>query len=187
MQGEIIRNYPVLISPADILNRKRGEQVESDVEKYNVIILSQSSDLKQNKTDMVLICPTLPLNEFIEKNKEYFPTDLSNKKKRDQMEKVLDMLAGGHFIGACMLEECNLPELQTDPLVVDFKGVQSTPLTALKNFIERSGDKRIQLLPPYRERLSQSFARFFMRVGLPRDIATSKICDRMRSQNWRQE
>jgi hypothetical protein len=30
--------------------------------------------------------------------------------------------------------------------------------------------KRLRLLPPYREHLSQSFARFFMRVGLPIDI-----------------
>jgi hypothetical protein len=29
---------------------------------------------------------------------------------------------------------------------------------------------RLRLLPPYREHLSQSFARFFMRVGLPVDI-----------------
>lgn len=186
MQGDIIRNYPVFVSPADILNIKGGEQGDADVEYYNVIVLSQSCDLEQNKTDMVLVCPILPLNKFIEKNKESFPPDLANKKKRDRMKKTLDMLANGNFIGACLLDECNLPELQADPLVVDFKGVQSTHLTSLKDFIERSEDKRIQLLPPYRERLSQSFARFFMRVGLPRDIVTSKICDRMRSENWRQ-
>ena len=29
--------------------------------------------------------------------------------------------------------------------------------------------RRLRLLPPYREHLSQSFARFFMRVGLPID------------------
>jgi len=30
--------------------------------------------------------------------------------------------------------------------------------------------RRLRLLPPYREHLSQAFARFFMRVGLPVDI-----------------
>jgi len=31
-------------------------------------------------------------------------------------------------------------------------------------------NERIRLLPPYREHLSQSFARYFMKVGLPQDI-----------------
>jgi len=35
-------------------------------------------------------------------------------------------------------------------------------------------DKRLRLLPPYREHLSQAFARFFMRVGLPVDIPEFK-------------
>jgi hypothetical protein len=36
----------------------------------------------------------------------------------------------------------------------------------------RAGD-RLRLLPPYREHLSQAFARYFMRVGLPQDIPRS--------------
>ena len=34
---------------------------------------------------------------------------------------------------------------------------------------------RKRLLPPYREHLSQSFARYFMRVGLPTDIPADDI------------
>jgi len=39
----------------------------------------------------------------------------------------------------------------------------------LINFAKQK-DQRLRLLPPYREHLSQAFARFFMRVGLPSDI-----------------
>ncbi len=38
-----------------------------------------------------------------------------------------------------------------------------------QEFVAQGGD-RLRLLPPYREHLSQAFARLFMRVGLPADI-----------------
>lgn len=36
--------------------------------------------------------------------------------------------------------------------------------------IAKQNSPRLRLCPPYREHLSQSFARFFMRVGLPINI-----------------
>jgi hypothetical protein len=39
----------------------------------------------------------------------------------------------------------------------------------VREFAHQMGD-RLRLLPPYREHLSQAFARLFMRVGLPADI-----------------
>jgi len=36
--------------------------------------------------------------------------------------------------------------------------------------LAQRGEPRLRLRPPYREHLSQAFARFFMRVGLPTDI-----------------
>jgi hypothetical protein len=40
----------------------------------------------------------------------------------------------------------------------------------LKCFQYRAEKLHLRLLPPYRKHLSQSFARFIMRVGLPIDI-----------------
>jgi hypothetical protein len=57
-----------------------------------------------------------------------------------------------------------------DYLIVDFKNVYGIHRTTLEEIIKNM-DKRIRLLPPYREHLSQAFARYFMRVGLPQDIA----------------
>ena len=53
--------------------------------------------------------------------------------------------------------------------VVDFRRVYSLPLTFVCQVAARTG-QRLRLLPPYREHLSQAFARDFMRVGLPQDI-----------------
>jgi len=56
-----------------------------------------------------------------------------------------------------------------DYLVVDFKNVYGIHYSTLENIVKKQ-NKRIRLLPPYREHLSQAFARYFMRVGLPQDI-----------------
>jgi hypothetical protein len=53
--------------------------------------------------------------------------------------------------------------------IVDFRRVYSLPLTFLRSRAGRTGE-RLRLLPPYREHMSQAFARYFMRVGLPQDI-----------------
>jgi len=43
------------------------------------------------------------------------------------------------------------------------------PFDFIVDLAKKKG-KRLRLLPPYREHLSQAFARFFIRVGLPVDI-----------------
>jgi hypothetical protein len=53
--------------------------------------------------------------------------------------------------------------------IVDFGRILSLPRNFVGQFAAGKG-KRLRLRPPYREHLSQSFARFFMRVGLPQDV-----------------
>jgi hypothetical protein len=61
-------------------------------------------------------------------------------------------------------------ELSIPYQIVDFHEVFSIPLDFLQAWIRSKNTNRLRLLPPYREHLSQAFARFFMRVGLPNDI-----------------
>ncbi len=72
-----------------------------------------------------------------------------------------------HLIGACPYVG-----FEREIRIVDFKRVYSLPVKYVRNRARLS--KRLRLLPPYREHLSQSFARFFMRVGLPVDIPPFK-------------
>ena len=58
-------------------------------------------------------------------------------------------------------------------MLVDLERVFTLSVDALRTFAESKGE-RVRLLPPYREHLSQAFARFFMRVGLPVDIPPFK-------------
>jgi hypothetical protein len=159
LQGDFLKNCPIIVPPQSIDIPASGEalDIEVGVNKYNVIVMSQSCDIQQGHVDLVLVCPYWPLEKLSEKN-EYFK---SSKGKED--------LRRGNIPGYHLLNKCELEGLERDYIVADFRNVYSLPLEFLKTFAAKS-TKRIRLLPPYREHLSQAFARFFMRVGLPVDI-----------------
>ncbi len=56
---------------------------------------------------------------------------------------------------------------------MDFHDIFTLPREFLEGFLSRLSAPRLRLLPPYREHLSQAFARFFMRVGLPQSLEKS--------------
>ncbi len=55
----------------------------------------------------------------------------------------------------------------SDYIVVDFRNVYGIKVDSLTHVVSQLHNR---LLPPYREHLSQPFAGYFMRVGLPQDI-----------------
>jgi hypothetical protein len=60
--------------------------------------------------------------------------------------------------------------LSAETSLVDFHEILSLPRVFLEIWTMRTMIPRLRLLPPYREHLSQAFARYFMRVGLPTNI-----------------
>ena len=61
--------------------------------------------------------------------------------------------------------------MERDVRIIDFRRVYSLPLAFARQVAARCGGERLCLLPPYREHLSQAFARYFMRESeLPQDI-----------------
>jgi hypothetical protein len=86
----------------------------------------------------------------------------------------LEQIRKGQLPRYQLLAECTLDGAKRDLRVVDFGDVRSLPLSLLRRRAVIAGGKRLRLMPPYREHLSQGFARFFMRVGLPVDIAPIK-------------
>jgi len=153
-QGDILYDCPVLVPTVSL--SKRSQEVEAEVRKYNVIVMSQSCDLTQGKLDLVQLCPFWGLSEL----GSY--SDMFKGKGRERLRQ-------GHYPGYHLLNRCDIPGFETDYLVVDFRSIYAMPFEFLKRLATEQ-EKRIRLLPPYREHLSQAFARFFMRVGLPIDI-----------------
>lgn len=157
-QGDLIIDCPIIIPPSKI---EEGDEPEIEIRLINSMILSQSCDLVNNKIDIVLVCPYYPLKTFIENT----PEEQQSKKA---IKKNIDNLRKGHLPGYHLLNIDNEFNID-DYLVVDFRNVYGIEINNLKDIAEKL-NKRIRLLPPYREHLSQAFARYFMRVGLPQDI-----------------
>lgn len=129
--------------------------------EYDVTVMSQSCDLEHRKLELVLVCPFFALSE-IEKQGNHFKSS-----------KWKESVRQGNEPGYHMLKESKSFKNKIELSIVDFRSVYSIPYNSLVDIVEARGD-RLRLLPPYREHLSQAFARFFMRVGLPEDIREFK-------------
>lgn len=156
-QGDFIDSCPILVPIVDI-NEKT---VKTEVIEYDVIIMSQSCDLFYKKLDLVLVCPYHSL-EDAEKKYDF----LKSTEKKNALRK-------GNIVAHHLLNKCNINGFQKSYLVVDFRNVYGVPFNFLVK-LSKKYKKRLRLLPPYKEHLSQAFARFFMRVGLPIDITEFK-------------
>lgn len=158
-QGDFIHDCPILKPTTDVL--KEGDQIETDISLYNVVIMTQSCDLIEEKVNLVLVCPYFTL------------TQLANADSKFSSKGAKEEVRQGKNIRLHMLNSCEIKGFEREPVVVDFSSVYSVPFETLKKIVSNKG-VRIRLLPPYREHLSQAFARFFMRVGLPSDIPSFK-------------
>lgn len=158
LQGDIIISCPLIIPPSKI---EKEAEIDIDVIEYDVIIMSQSCDLSQQKLELVLVCPIWTLSE------------LENREPAYKSKKMKESLRRGYLPGYHLLNKCEIKGFEREYSVVDFRSLYSEPFNFLTEIAESRG-KRLRLLPPYREHLSQAFARFFMRVGLPVDIPPFK-------------
>jgi hypothetical protein len=134
---------------------------EFDGDTYNVIVVTQSCDLENNKAPLVATCPIFTLAEFESDNAKFA--------EKGQWERVRQ----GRVEGLHLLAGVQSPVDNRQALVVDFRQIYSLPIGYLEARAVTLG-LRYRLLSPYVEHFSQSFARFFMRVGLPSGIPEYK-------------
>lgn len=158
-QGDIFETCP-MFSPriTDLANPARSSHF--DWSEQHVIVLTQSCDLakrpgQKDKLEHALLCSLFARSGLTSGHLS------TNKGLEDARQ--------GNLPSVHMLAECSLPDLTREVGIADFHRLWSLPLTFLRERCSECGP-RLRLMPPYREQLSQSFARFFMRVGLPLDI-----------------
>jgi hypothetical protein len=119
--------------------------------------MSQSCDLVEKKVKLVLLCPFWNLEDFGNKNSRYQTDDGKEELRR------------GYTIGYHLLNKCKIEGFENDYLVVDFRSTYSLPMSFIMYFAKEQKTRK-SLNSPYKEHLSQAYARFFMRVGLPSNI-----------------
>jgi len=153
-QGDFFCSCPVLVPLSDL----DVGVVSAEVFQYDIVVMSQSCDLVNGKVDLVLVCPVWTLSEM-EKEASFLESKGAKEKLRQ-----------GHVVAYHLLNRCGIEGHERDFQVVGFRNVYGVPFDTL----DRMKGERLRLLPPYKEHLSQAFARFFMRVGLPVDVPSFK-------------
>jgi hypothetical protein len=158
-QGDILNQCQVIVPVPDLPIPIPRENPPVNVDVLDVIIMTQSCDLEQQNLDEVILCPHFDLTQAGEGGK---PVGKSTQKD----------IRSGRRPRYSMLEASRIPGAETGIRIVDFGRVFSLPMEYVQRHAENQGS-RLRLRPPYREHLSQTFARFFMRVGLPQNINLS--------------
>lgn len=155
-QGDLLFGCPVVSPAPEIAFPIREGTIPAVMDIFDVVVMSQSCDLVNEKIADVLLCAHWDLNQAAEAAPEL-------KKSREAIRK------GQHY-RYILLAESEIQGRSMNVRMVDFGRIFSLPKEFVKQ-VARSQTPRLRLLPPYREHLSQSFARFFMRVGLPKDVS----------------
>ena len=158
-QGDIFEDCPTFLPPDQLTIASENPTVRW--EERDLILLSQSCDLVKGreKIKQACLCEVWRRSEF---SAGHFLASIDN----------LEKVRKGEIPRYHLLAPSEISGLQRELRIVDLQQVYSLPLDFLR--LRASGRKHLRLLPPYREHLSQSFARVFMRVGLPIDIPSFK-------------
>lgn len=175
MQGDILMDCPLLEwDAADEVNFDNAEsELEGAVDgiRADVVVMTQACDLENNHVSNVLLCPHLSLEEYRVACEEEFNgshQELTTKAWRKRCESIKQ----GSVWNLAMLNSREEGEIKLSLRIVDFHSVYTVPRSFLESMQTQLAQPRLRLLPPYREHLSQAFARFFMRVGLPMTIGS---------------
>lgn len=168
-QGDFLQScsFPVVEGYAE-----DGEMNVSLAEDVSAVVLTQSCDLANEKVANVVFGVCLPLSGYIQKRFEAIKNEKIKKGKENNAElfQQIKREIKQELTKMCRVEAINtfiLPKSVSfdEMYVVNFDDVFSLPYgVAVKLFHDQK--RIVRLKSPYRECLSQSFARSFMRVGL---------------------
>ena len=159
-QGDILFDCPYY----DVLSDGINEEIQAKVVEYNVVIVTQSCDIANNKVDKIFVAPWIYISEAISKRSESSKGPMSKKEKKSFFKHLADGVMPSHHI----LDKDIEKGLEDYP-VIDFSNAFTISQKTLKSTIAKRCYV-IRLISPYKEHLSQAFARFFMRVGLPSSL-----------------
>jgi hypothetical protein len=175
LQGDFVLDCPILDwQPAAPQAEGAGEDEQLkhsyEILKIDVVVMTQACDLEQKHVDEVVVCPLHSLTQV----KQAWEANRKAKGQgigRSAWSNFCDDIKKGFVWNYALLNHGEVEGVKTEHRVVDFHDIYTIPLAFLQG-IANSRGPRLRLRPPYREHLSQAFARYFMRVGLPTAVET---------------
>jgi len=156
-QGDLLYRCNVLKWQAEDVSP--DGQIDVTEVATDVVVLTQSCDLENDgKTDYVLLAELINYDQLVRDfpNQKYGGKEFRSNCSRGRYPK-LSLLPP--FAGP--------PALNWS--IVDFSHLYTLPKSIIADHAASMG-LRLRMRSPYREHLSQSFARYFMRVGLPEGL-----------------
>ncbi len=138
----------------------------------HVVVMTQACDLEHGKVRKVVPSPHTALSDFKrnweedQRRRGQNPTDKS-------WQRLCENIREGYVWNLSIRNAEDVDGMKIEHRVVDFHDVFTVPREMLESLLRHRNEPRPQLLSPYREHLSQAFARFFMRVGLPTNVSTA--------------
>ncbi len=174
-QGDLIENGLVVGWQPDEIIIENGEKEEDTLQgavkaQYaNLIVMTQACDLEYGKVSNAVLCPYVSLSEY-QKDWEVDQKAKKQNLKSQNFLKLCKNIKDGFLWNLAMLNDDKRDGFNLEVMIVDFHEIFTLPVSFLQSLQKERGQSRFRLLPPYREHLSQAFARYFMRVGLPTPI-----------------
>ena len=175
-QGDIVFHCPLLNWHPEAVEitsaAQNGERLKqiSHAFEADVVVMTQACDLEHDHVVNVVLCPHLGLTEHKALWEGFMQARGQNPSPK-AWRNHCDDIRGGYVWNLCFLNSSEQADLSLELRVVDFREVFTIPRVVIEALIGERAKPRPQLLPPYKEHLSQAFARFFMRVGLPTPVA----------------
>jgi hypothetical protein len=160
MQGDYLPHCLVPLFQPDF-GRQTTAVASVAVEERDCVVLTQSCDLENDKAVLVALCPVFLLPDFEAVNQPF------------AQKGVWERVRQGRVEGLHLLASPTEPGNNRASFVADFRQIYSLPVGYLRRHADSLGP-RWRLRSPFLEHLSQAFARFFMRVGLPSAIPAFK-------------
>lgn len=138
-QGDYLPGCRVPIpvfDPTTFGKTSENQEVEIDLENYDLIVLTQSCDLENGKIIQVLLCPIFSIPEYEEANPAF--------KNKGVWNEVLK----GRKEGLYLLASPTNPGNNREALVVDFRQIYSLPYDYVLKHATELGS-RWRLKSPY--------------------------------------
>ena len=174
-QGDLIFDCPLLAwDPLKLPRVYEGEEAEilkpaSRGFAADVVVMTQACDLEHGHVQNVVLCSHMSLSASRTAWDEWMKEDGHNPTDKSFRSYCVDVNKG-HIWNQAFINRSDLEPKMAEIRLVEFNEVFTVPVLFLQSILEQRNKSRLRLRPPYREHLSQSFARYFMRVGLPEPV-----------------
>ena len=161
LQGDLLRNCPIpRVRGLEHWPLREGQPLEVDIDQEDVVIVSQSCDLANDKIQDVVLVQVLDWSVACRELVRQGNTFARSRNFRRA-------LVAGNIPSLSLLHKRDRA-LMLDWSIVDFHRLFVLPKPVVLA-VARAAGPRLRLRSPYREHVAQALARYFMRVGLPHD------------------